>query len=334
MKSIRKTGRPSALRRTALLCAAAVGLGAGSATWAQETKYPTRPIKLIVATSAGGNSDLMARMIGEKLGAAWGQAVIVEQRVGANGMIAAQFVAKAPPDGYTVYLSLSSIVQNTLLQPLPGYKIEEFAPVTMVISIPIAMAVGGDVPVNTVPELMKLARDKPGSVSYGSYGTGSGAHIIGAALAKAADVKLVHVPYKGEAASYTDLVSGQLTSAFGSAGFYAAHVASGKVKLLAITGQQRMARFPDVPTMAEAGYPGANLPGWAGLLMPAGTPQPIVAKFAAEVRKVLAMPDVRSRLDDMGFVPVGNTSQEFAQYLKTEATAWSTIIKENNIKLD
>jgi tripartite-type tricarboxylate transporter receptor subunit TctC len=334
MKLIRKTGRPSALRRTALLCAAAMALGAGSAAWAQEAKYPTRPIKLIVATAAGGNSDLMARMIGDKLGAAWGQTVVVEQRVGANGMIAAQFVAKSPPDGYTVYLTLSSIVQNMLLQPMPGYKIEEFAPVTMLISIPIALAIGGNVPVNTVSDLMKLAKDKPGSVSYGSYGTGSGAHIIGSALARAADVNLVHVPYKGEAASYTDLVSGQLTAAFGSAGFYAVHLASGKVKLLAITGQQRMTRFPNVPTMAEAGYPGANLPGWAGLVMPAGTPEPIVSKFATEVRKILAMPDVRSRLGDMGFVPVGNTSQEFAQYLKTEATAWSTIIKENNIKLD
>jgi len=323
-----------ALRKLWIGLAAAVALGAAGQAAGQEAAFPSRPIKLLVATTAGGNSDLTARMLADKLTAVWGQPVLVEQRVGANGMIAAQALAKAPPDGYTAYLSLSSMVQNVLLQPNPGYKIEDFAPVTMVISIPIALAVGGTVPINTVGELMKMAKDKPGSVSYGSYGTGSGAHIIGSALSRAASVNLVHVPYKGEASSYTDLVSGQLTSAFGSTGFYAAQLSSGKVKLLAITGPQRMPRFPNVPTMAEAGYPGANLPGWSGLFLPAGTPEPIVARFSQEVRKILAMPDVRTRLDDMGFIPVGNSSQEFGQYIKSEVGAWSTIIKENNIKLD
>jgi tripartite-type tricarboxylate transporter receptor subunit TctC len=323
-----------ALRKLCIGLAAASALGAAGQAASQEVAFPSRPIKLMVATTAGGNSDLTARMIADKLAVVWGQPVLVEQRVGANGMIAAQALAKAPPDGYTAYLSLSSMVQNVLLQPNPGYKIEDFVPVTMVISIPIALAVGGTVPASTVGDLMKMAKDKPGSVSYGSYGTGSGAHIIGSALARAAGVNMVHVPYKGEASSFTDLASGQLTSAFGSTGFYAAQLSTGKVKLLAITGSQRMARFPNVPTMAEAGYPGANLPGWSGLFLPAGTPEPIVARFSQEVRKILAMPDVRTKLDDMGFVPVGNSSQEFGQYIKSEVGTWSAIIKENNIKLD
>lgn len=318
------------------LCAlaAALALCAAGPVAGQEATFPNRPVKLIVATTAGGSSDLTARMIADRLGAVWGQSVVVEQRLGANGMIAAQAVAKSPPDGYTAYLSLSSMVQNVLLQPNPGYKLEDFVPVTMVVSIPIAFAVGGSVPAKTVADLMKMAKDKPGSVSYGSYGTGSGAHIMGSALARAADVTLVHVPYKGEVASYTDLVGGQLTSAFGSTGFYAAQLASGKVKLLAITGQKRLDRFPDVPTMAEAGFPSANLPGWSGLFLPAGTPAPIVARFSQEVRKILADPGVQAKLVDMGFVPVGNSSEEFAQYIKTESANWQTVIKQNNIKLD
>ncbi len=314
--------------------AALAWLAAGPAAAQQAASFPEKPVRLMLATAPGGATDILARAIADKLSTAWGQTVLVEQRVGANGMIAAAALAKAPPDGHVAYLSISSVVQNVLLRPNPGYRLEELAPVTLVATIPIAFAVSSSLNLHTVADLVKYARSKPNGITYGTSGTGSGSHLVGAAVANAAGFDATHVPYKGEVSSLADLLSEQLTVGFGSTGFYAAQEASGKVKVLAVTGPRRVERYPHIPTLAEAGYPAANLPGWFGLFLPAGTPKPVVAKFSEEVRRIIALPDVQARIHEVGFVPVGNSSEAFERYIATEMDTWSKVIRQNDIKVD
>ena len=318
---------------TSLLCAAWLSV-AGSAHAQDAASFPNRPIKIITPTAAGGNIDIMARSLAEKLATAWGQGVVVEPRPGANGMLAASFVAKAPADGYTILFSHSALVQNLLLQPNPPYKLADFAPVTMLALFPIAYAANTSLNVGSLQELVALARAKPKTLSFGSYGTGSGAHIIGAGLNRAAGIDLIHVPYKGEVPAVTDMLSGQVSSAYGSVGYMARQIPGGKVKLLAVASNERLKAFPDVPTFAEAGFPGINLPGWGGLFLPAGTPAAVVAKFNEEVVKALRLPDISDKIAGMGFVTVGNGAAEFGASLKAEFDKWDTAIRENQIKID
>lgn len=322
------------LRKLQIAGLAMAALAIGGPAASQESKFPSRPVKLMIASAPGGATDVISRMLAEKLSAAWGQPVLVEQRVGANGMIAAAALSKAAPDGHLAYVSISSIVQNVLLRPDPGYRLEDLEPVSMIATIPIAMAVGTTTGIDSVADLVALARSKPEQVSYGTTGAGSGSHIVVAALSRAADVKMTHVPYKGETSSFADVVSGQLTVGLGSAGFYATQAASGKVKLLAITGPARLPRVPDVPTLAEAGYPGANLPGWFGVFLPPKTPKPIVERFSQTLREAIAQPDIQARLLEVGFLPAGDSSEEFAQYIQLQKDTWAKVIKENNISLD
>ena len=317
----------------ALILAALTVLAAPAAV-AQDAVFPNRPIRIITPTAAGGNIDILARSMAEKLSAAWGQGVVVEPRPGANGMIAASTVAKAPADGYTVLFSHSALVQNLLLQPNPPYKLADLTPVSMLALFPIAYGVNTSLGVNSLQELIALAKAKPKTLSFGSYGTGSGAHVIGAALNRAAGIDLTHVPYKGEVPAVTDMMSGQVSSAYGSVGYMARQIGSGKVKLLAVASAQRLKNFPDVPTFGEAGFPALNLPGWGGLFLPAGTPAAIVAKFNAEVVKAVAAPDISDKINGMGFVPVGNSAEAFGASIKTEFEKWDSAIRENQIKLE
>jgi tripartite-type tricarboxylate transporter receptor subunit TctC len=324
--------RPARLVGAIVLLSAAV-IGAGNAG-AQASSYPNRPIKLLVSTAPGGSGDTLARVLGEKLSTIWGQPVIVENRTGANGIIATQALVKAPPDGYTIFLSLSSMVQNLLLQSNPGYKLDDLAPATMVTINPMALAVGNGTKATTVEELVRIARAEPGKVSYGTFGTGSSAHVIGAGLAKNAKVEMVHVPYKGESASFPDLVSGQLAMSFGTVGFYSAQATAGKIRILAVTSPHRLKNYPNVPTLGEAGYPDVNLAGWFGMFLPAATPKPIIDKVSADVRRAIAMPDLEARIYEMGLEPVGDSPTEFRAKLQSEMTHWTRVIKETGIRLD
>ena len=334
MRALRSAAAGSLPRRILVTATAALATAATPAVLAQDAAFPNRPIRIITPTAAGGNIDILARSIAEKLSAAWGQGVVVEPRPGANGMIAASTVAKAPPDGYTVLFSHSALVQNLLLQPNPPYKLADLTPVSMLALFPIAYGVNTSLGVNSLQELIALAKAKPKTLSFGSYGTGSGAHVIGAALNRAAGIDLTHVPYKGEVPAVTDMMSGQVSSAYGSVGYMARQIGSGKVKLLAVASAQRLKNFPDVPTFAEAGFPALNLPGWGGLFLPAGTPAPIVAKFNAEVVKALAAPDIIAKIDAMGFVTVGNSAEAFGASIKSEFEKWDSAIRENQIKLE
>lgn len=329
--------KTSALRSLPLVAvlafAAGMMLGLPRTAAAQAGEFPNRAIKLMVQTAPGGSADSTARIIADGLTKAWGQPVVVENRAGANGMLATQALTKAAPDGHTIYMALSSIVQNLLLQPNPGYRMEELTPVSMVAILPIALAAGTQVPANNLAELIAMAKQKPGSVSYGSYGVGSGAHVIGSVLNKKAGVDMTHIAYKGETNSFADLVNGQVTTAWGSAGFYANHLSGGKVKLLAVASPHRLKALPNVPTLGEAGYPDANLPGFTGLFLPAGTPPAIANKYSQAVAKILETPEAQTKLLSFGWEPMTNTPEAFKKQLDDEILKWSTAIRENNIKL-
>lgn len=321
-------------RRHLVALAAALGLvGSLPPALAQDT-FPSKTVRIVIPTASGGTLDLLARIVAEKLQAAWGQQVIVESRAGANTMLATSAVAKSPPDGHTALFTISGFVQNLVLQANPPYKASDLTPISLVASFPIAMAANAALPASTLADVVKLAGQKPGSMTFGSYGMGSAAHIIGAGLNKAAGIDIAHVPYKGEAASFPDLASGQIQLAYGSVGFYGRQLSEGRVKLIVVASPQRLKEFPNVPTLAEAGYPDLNLAGWGGMLLPAGTPQAIVDKWSDEVRKIVAMPDVVKKIHDWGYLPVGNTSAEFGRQIASDLERWGAVVKATGIKLD
>jgi tripartite-type tricarboxylate transporter receptor subunit TctC len=323
------------IRRALAATFTAAALVAAMPGHAQEAPgYPARPVRIFTPTAAGGNIDIMARALADKLASAWGQGVVVEPRPGANGMLAAGAAAKAAPDGHTLLFSHSALLQNLLLQANPPYKLAELQPVSMLALFPIAYGVNTSLGVNSLAELVALARAKPRTLSFGSYGTGSGAHVIGAALNRAAGIDLTHVAYKGEVPAVTDMMSGVVSSAYGSVGYMARQVGSGKVKLIAVASTGRLKAFPDVPTFAEAGYPALNLPGWGGLFVPAGTPAPVLARLNAEVVRAIAAPDMAEKINGMGFVPVASSVESFTAAIKSEYDKWEAAIRENQIRLE
>jgi tripartite-type tricarboxylate transporter receptor subunit TctC len=328
------TAIQSPQRRALLACATAALLTCGaSAAWSQGA-FPNKPVRIVIPTAPGGNLDTLARLYAAKLTEAWGQQVIVDSKPGANTILATTAVAKSPPDGYTALFTISGFLQNLVLQSNPQYKMADLAPVSLVASFPIALAANAKLPADDLPAVVKLAKEAPEKYSFGSYGMGSGGHLIGEGLNKAAGIHIKHVAYKGEAPSFIDLVSGELALAYGSVGFYANHVNSGKVKLIAVAAPQRLKTFPNVPTFAELGYADINLPGWGAMFLPAGTPPAIVDKYVQDIRRITAMPDVQARIFALGYEPVANTNTEFAQFLNADLQRWTKIARENNIKLD
>ena len=314
--------------------AAAMALGAVLPASAQNAPFPNKPMRIVIPTAPGGNMDALARLYAAKLTEAWGQQVIVEPKPGANTILATSYVAKSPPDGYTVLFTISGFIQNLVLQSNPQYKMSDLAPVSLVASFPIALAANAALPANDLPGVIRLAKQDPEKYTFGSYGVGSGAHLIGEGLNKAAGIRIKHAAYKGEAASFTDVASGEIALAYGSVGFYANQISSGKVKLIAVASPNRLKTFPDLPTFAELGYPDINLPGWGAMFLPGGTPAPIVEKYVQEIRRITAMPDVQAKIYQLGYEPVANTNTEFAQFLQEDLKRWTKIARENDIRLD
>jgi len=314
--------------------AAVLALGAVIPAAAQNAPFPNKPIRIVIPTAPGGNMDALARLYAAKFTEAWGQQVIVEPKPGANTILATSYVAKSPADGYTVLFTISGFIQNLVLQSNPQYKMSDLAPVSLVASFPIALAANAALPANDLPGVVRLAKQDPEKYTFGSYGVGSGAHLIGEGLNKAAGIRIKHAAYKGEAASFTDVASGEIALAYGSVGFYANQITSGKVKLIAVASPNRLKTFPDLPTFAELGYPDINLPGWGAMFLPAGTPAPIVEKYVQEVRRITAMPDVQAKIYQLGYEPVANTNTEFAQFLQEDLKRWTKIARENDIRLD
>lgn len=320
--------------RRAVLTAAALALCAAVPATAQTAPFPSKPVRIVIPTAPGGNMDVLARLYAAKLTEAWGQQVIVESKPGANTILATTAVAKSPADGYTALFTISGFIQNLVLQSNPQYKMSDLAPVSLVASFPIALAANAALPANDLAGVVRLAKQAPEKYTFGSYGVGSGAHLVGEGLNKAAGIRIKHAAYKGEAASFTDVASGDIALAYGSVGFYANQIATGKVKLIAVAAPHRLKTFPDLPTFAELGYPDINLPGWGAMFLPAGTPAPIVEKYVQEIRRITAMPDVQARLYALGYEPVANTNTEFAQFLQDDLKRWTKIARENDIRLD
>jgi tripartite-type tricarboxylate transporter receptor subunit TctC len=301
---------------------------------AHAQSFPQRPIHIINAASAGGTLDTVLRIIAQKMSESLGQPVVVENRTGAGGIIGYTAVAKAAPDGYMVLAMANTFAVNPAVRnDLPYDPIRDFAPITFIGSTPHVLAVHASSPANSVKELIALAKQNPGRVSYGTFGDGSYSHLVGKMLERAADVELLQVPFRGSAPSIVALVSNQISMVFGNFPEIMPHVKAGRLKALAIAMPQRSPLAPDLPTVAETGYPGFTSLSWYGMLAPAGTPAAVVSMLHQQVARALALPDVKERLLALGVIPGGDTPEQFGAYLREQIAAYSRIVKEANIKM-
>jgi tripartite-type tricarboxylate transporter receptor subunit TctC len=321
------------MKRLASLLALGLALTLGAPAHAQD--FPNRPVRIVVGFAAGGGVDVTARLIANKLTTLWGQPVVVENRAGASGFIGADLVAKAPPDGYAVVMSVpnSHTIGPHLVKP-PYDPLRDFTPITLLITFPNVLVVGNSIPVNSMAELVTLDRTKPGSLNFASSGIGSTQHLAGEMFNLAAGTRAVHVPYKGSAAAMVDLIAGAVTFSFDTATGTIPQIRGGKLKPLAVTSRKRIAALPSVPTTAEAGYPAVEMSTWYGLEGPPGLPKPILDKWHRDVVKVLQMPDVRARIEEIAGEPVGNSPDEFRAYLENEYQRMGKLAKDAKLKAD
>ena len=297
--------------------------------------FPSTAVRIVTTSQAGGGLDILTRTIADKLAGLWKQPVVVDNRPGANGMIATSAVAKSAPDGYTLLTTNSSIVQNVILYKKAAYRLEELAPVSQIVLFPIAFAVPGTSSANSVRDFVDRAKANPGKLTYGSYGLGSSGHLLGETLRRIAGIDIVHVPYKGEPPLLAEMLGGQLDACFASVGGVAPNAKAGKMRVLAVASPQRLERFAEFPTFADAGFPSVSVPGWGGLLAPAGTPLDLIQKVSADVARVVQMPDVASSISgSLGGVPVGNKPEDFQVIMARELSTWAQTIRESKIDLE
>ena len=308
---------------------AAAALG----TPAQAQGYPSKPVNIVVPFAPGGATDIMTRLLAERLSKRLGQPVIVENKPGAGTMIAAEYVAKAPADGHTVLMAASSLgIAPSLYSKVNYDPVKSFAPISLVASVVHVLEVHPSVPVKSVGELITWLKANPGKANYGSVGAGTSTHLESELFNTMAGVKMVHVPYKGSAPALTDLVGGSLQVMFDAWASSGPFVKDGKTRLLAVTTAQRSRILPDVPTVAESGLPGYEAMPWLGLLAPAGTPDAVVRKFHDELIEVLKEQPVQEKFHSLGLDIIGNTPQEFADFIKKDITKWAKVIQETGAK--
>lgn len=303
-----------------------------SVTNAQD--YPAKSIRFIVPFPPGGATDTFARILGQKMNESWGQQVVVDNRPGAGGNIAAELAAKSPADGYTIIsIGMAHAVNVSLYKKIAYDPVRDFTPITQVAWVESFLVVHPSLPVKSVKELIALAKAKPGLINYGSGGNGQPGHLAGELFKMLAGIKMVHVPYKG-ALSMVGLLNGDHAVEFNNLITVGAHIHSGKVRVLAVGSAQRSPLMPELPTMMEAGVPGYEKVQWFGVLAPAGTPQPIISKLNAEMVRALRLPDVTKRLRDLGSEPVASTPEQFDALIKSEIKKWARVIKEVGIRID
>ncbi|RPJ47595.1 MAG: tripartite tricarboxylate transporter substrate binding protein [Betaproteobacteria bacterium] len=296
--------------------------------------YPVRPIRIVVVSTPGGSVDTLARTVGPKLAERWGQQVLVDNRPGAGGTIAAELVAKAPPDGYTLIMgTVASFATNvSLRKSLPYDPVLDFAPISLVATQNLMLLIHPSVPAKSVKELVALAKRQPGTLSFASAGNGTGGHLSGELFKLLAGIDMLHVPYKGVAPALVDVVSGQVSMTFASIISAMPQVKNNRLRPLAVTGAQRSRAAKELPTMIEAGVQGYESATWYGLLAPAGTPADIVTKLNAEVVAILKSPEMFDRLSKEGADPVGNSPAEFARHIQAEIEKWRKVIKAAGIR--
>ena len=316
----------------AAVTALALALALTSGASAQD--YPTKPIKIFVPAPAGGGTDILGRMVGEGISKALGQPVVIENRGGGSGMIAADMVLKSPADGYTLFMVYSGVLTvNQALFPNITYDpVKDFAPVAIFADVPNVLIVHNSLPVKSVAELIKLAKSKPGTLNYASSGNGVSNHLAMEQFKQLAGIDMVHVPYKGGAPAMTDLLGGQVQLMFNNLVEVLPHLKSGKIRPLAVGTAKRTPALPDLPTVAESGLPGYEMQLWYGLVAPAGTPPAIVNKLNEVVRKMQEQTQVKARLFTMGADPVSMTPAEFGALIKREGEKWSRVVKQAGIK--
>lgn len=319
------------------LCVLSVLAAACAAPHAAAQQYPTKPVRIVVGFAAGGPTDVIARIIAQDMTASLGQTFIVENRAGANAVIATEAVARAAPDGYTMLFSSLSLIVNAILleNKVKYHPFKDFAPVNLAAVLPLLIVTRPSTPVNTVRELVSLAKKHPGEVTYGSAGNGGSAHLAGAMLETSAGVKMTHISYRGNAPALIDVMAGQVMFMFYPMIGIADHVAGKKLKVLAIGAGMRHPDYPSAPTMAESGFAGfeATAP-WVGLIAPAGTPAPVVNRLNEEINKSLARPESRERLRVLGAVTVGGSPADFAAFLQKDWDRWSRVIQTAGVKAE
>ncbi len=303
---------------------------------AQAQQYPTKAIRLIVGFAPGGVTDIVARALGQKLYERLGQQVVVDNRAGGSGTIAAVMTAKAPPDGYTLLMSsVSTMATNvSTVARLPYDPLRDFAPVTLALVTPYLATVQASLPANNLREFIALAKAKPGQLNFGSSGTGGGAHLAVELLKTMAGIQLTHVPYKGSSLALNDLLGGHIQLTFSQPPIVLPHIRSGKLKGLAISSAQRLAVLPEFPTIAEAGLAGYAATSWQGIVAPAATPRSIVMTLNAEIRRALQLPEIGARLAAEGSEAGNTTPEEFGAYIRREIAKWAGVVKTSGIKTD
>jgi tripartite-type tricarboxylate transporter receptor subunit TctC len=312
---------------------AVLGTALGPAT-AQEPGYPSRPVRIIVAFPVGGLLDTVSRIVGDKLTTVLGQQFIIESRPGAGGTLATAAVARAEPDGYTLMMiNDNHAVNPSVFKNIPYDSVKDFAPIGFVGSAPMALSANARLPVRTVQDLIELARQQPGKISYASVGIGSASHLAGELFAAKAGVRMLHVPFRGGAPAINDLVAGHVDTMFVTAVVGGQHMKTGALTPLALAASARFETLPEVPTMAEAGYP-LEAAYWFGLAAPAGTPPAVLARLESALTQVLAMPDLRKRMTEMGAVVTPLGSRQFGDYIRTEMDKWADVIVQNSIRFD
>ena len=317
----------SAITAAALVCAATAALA---------QSFPEKPIRFVVGFTPGGPSDILARALGQKLAERWSQQVVIENRPGAGGNVAAEAVARSAADGYTWLLGNNSILatNQTLYRSLPYDPVKDFAPVSLVAVQPNILVVNPQVPANSVAELIALAKKNPGKLNYASSGAGAAAHLAGELFKTMAGVDLVHVPYKGAQPALTDVIAGQVQVMFATSASVIPFIKAGKLRGLAVTTARRSPSVPDLPTVSEAGVAGFEAITWHGVVVPAATPAPLVERLNRDIVSVLSLPDLRERLAALGAEVLAGTPREFADYIAAEIPKWSKVVRDSGARIE
>ena len=316
------------LARTACVLASALVVTLPAA--AQD--YPKRPIELVVPFVAGGTTDNIARLMAQRFSESWGQTVVVNNRAGGGSTIGTNAVAKAPPDGHTLLVTTIGFAINAGLQKLPYDPIGDFTPITELASLPLVLVVHASVPATNLQEFIALAKSKPGGWDYASSGTGTSPHLAAEMFKSMAGIELVHVPFKGNAEAMNSLMGGHVKIYFALVPAVLQHIKTGALRAIAVTTEERLPYLPDVPTIAELGFPGYEISSWQGVFAPAGTPKDVVGKINGELVRMLNVPEIRRRISQEGADPVGSTPDAFATRVKNEITKWTKVIKASGIQ--
>ncbi len=320
-------GKPLA---AALLLAGALGFSSQAAA-----AYPDHPIRMVVGFSAGGTTDVVARILGKEMGEALGQPVVVENRPGAGSNIATEMVARAAPDGYTLYMvAVTSAINQTLYKNVKFDLIKDFAPVALAVRVPNVLVVNPQVPAKSVKELVDYAKANPGKLNFASSGSGTSIHMAGELFKQEAKIDVTHIPYKGSSPATTDLIGGQVQYMFDNMPSAWPHVEAGKLRALAVTTAERSKTAPDLPTMKESGFPNFDVSSWFGVIAPKGTPEDVVNKLNKTIRDALAKPEVQSRLQDLGAIPANTSPAEFGAFIKSEVDSWAKVVKASGATVD